>query len=162
MANSTGHAGGSKASRSAPIGIAGGHSFRQFGQDGGGGPRRAVAVARLVLNFSTGQGRRGPRGHCHWRSCSPACLAGSGAGVSAAADWRKDAVQSDVALVMRGLLQTHVCLLRRAAKHAPGRGRARQAADRGRARIASLWPPTRQTCCGQCRKSRLSGPCSAD
>jgi hypothetical protein len=38
--------------------------------------------------------------------CSPACLAGSGAGLSVAIDPRKDAVQSGVALVMRGLLQT--------------------------------------------------------
>ena len=51
MANSTGDAGGSKASRSAPIGISGGHSFRQFGQDGGGGPRRAVAGGALGTEF---------------------------------------------------------------------------------------------------------------
>jgi hypothetical protein len=43
MANSTGDAGGSKASRSTSIRISGGHSFRQCGQDGGGGPRRPVA-----------------------------------------------------------------------------------------------------------------------
>ena len=51
MANSTGDAGGSKASRSAPIGIAGGHSFRQFGQDGGGSQRRAVAGGALGPEF---------------------------------------------------------------------------------------------------------------
>jgi hypothetical protein len=43
MVNHTGDADSSNASRSAPIGISGGHSFRQFGQDGGGGSRRAVA-----------------------------------------------------------------------------------------------------------------------
>jgi hypothetical protein len=43
MANPTGDAGASKASRSTSIGISGGHSFRQCGQDGGGGPRRPVA-----------------------------------------------------------------------------------------------------------------------
>ena len=51
MANSTADAGGSKASRSAPIGISGAHSFRQFGQDGGGGPRRAVAGGALGTEF---------------------------------------------------------------------------------------------------------------
>ena len=51
MANSTGDAGGSKASLSAPIGISGGHSFRQFGQDGGGGPRRPVAGGALGTEF---------------------------------------------------------------------------------------------------------------
>ena len=51
MPNSTGDAGGSKASLSAPIGISGGHSFRQFGQDGGGGPRRAVAGGALGPEF---------------------------------------------------------------------------------------------------------------
>ena len=51
MPNSTGDAGGSKASLSAPIGISGGHSFRQFGQDGGGGPRRAVAGGALGTEF---------------------------------------------------------------------------------------------------------------
>jgi hypothetical protein len=43
MANSTGDAGGSKLSRSASIGNSGDHSFRQVGQDGGGGQRRPVA-----------------------------------------------------------------------------------------------------------------------
>jgi len=43
MANSTGDAGGSKASRSAPIGISGAHSFRQFG--------RAVAGGALGTEF---------------------------------------------------------------------------------------------------------------
>ena len=51
MANSTGDAGGSKASLSAPIGISGGHSFRQFGQDGGGGPRRPVAGGPPGIEF---------------------------------------------------------------------------------------------------------------
>jgi len=55
MANSTGDAGGSKASRSAPIGISGAHSFRQFGQDGGGGPRRAVAGGTPGTEFFNGQ-----------------------------------------------------------------------------------------------------------
>ena len=43
MANSPGDTGGSIASRSALIGISSGHSLRQFGQHGGGGPRRPVA-----------------------------------------------------------------------------------------------------------------------
>jgi hypothetical protein len=51
MPNSTGDAGGSKASLSAPIGISGGHSFRQFGQDGGGGPRRPVAGGPPGIEF---------------------------------------------------------------------------------------------------------------
>jgi hypothetical protein len=52
MANSTGDAGGSKASRSAPIGISGGRSFRQFGQDGGGSRRRPVAGGAPGTEFS--------------------------------------------------------------------------------------------------------------
>jgi hypothetical protein len=52
MANSTGDADGSKASRSALIGISSGHSFRQFGQHGGGGPRRPVAGGAPGTEFS--------------------------------------------------------------------------------------------------------------
>ena len=63
-------------------------------------------VGRLALNFSTGQGRRRRRGQCHWRSCSPPAWRVRATGVSAAADPHKDAVQSGIALVMRGLLQT--------------------------------------------------------
>ena len=51
MANSTGDAGGSKASRSTSIGISGGHPFRQCGQDGGGGPRRPVAGGPPGIEF---------------------------------------------------------------------------------------------------------------
>jgi hypothetical protein len=47
MANSTGDASGSIASRSALIGISSGHSLRQFRQDGGSGPRRPVAGGAL-------------------------------------------------------------------------------------------------------------------
>ena len=77
MANSTGDAGGSKASRSAPIGIAGGHSFRQFGQDAAVVREGRWRVPRLAPNFSTGQGRR-RREHCQRRSRSPSLPGGFG------------------------------------------------------------------------------------
>ena len=106
MPNSTGDAGGSKASLSAPIGISGGHSFRQFGQDGGGGPRRAVAGGALGTEFFNRTGTTRAAGALPLAQLLASLLGGFAAGVSAAADWRKDAVQSGVALVMRGLLQT--------------------------------------------------------
>ena len=72
----------------------------------------------MALNFSTGQGRRRRRGHCHWRSCSPACLAGSGGrcerGRRSAQGCRAKRRRTGHAR----FVADHVCLLRRAAKRA--------------------------------------------
>jgi hypothetical protein len=66
---------------------------------------RRWRVGRLALNFSTGQGRGRRRGIAIDTAARQLGWRVRGIGVSAAADPRKDAVQSGVALVMRGLLQ---------------------------------------------------------